>query len=81
VVKNPTGNLFFEAPHLDACLDAAFAVVSAARSDIAVGRVFAVHFAFGIPCREELPDIGWDSVVRWTHEDRASADRPARSAR
>jgi GNAT superfamily N-acetyltransferase len=73
VVNDPTADLFFEAPHLDACLDTAFAVVDPARPDEAVGRAFAVPFAFGIPGREELPDSGWDGVVRWAHEDRALA--------
>jgi GNAT superfamily N-acetyltransferase len=71
VVKDPTADLFFEPPHLDACLDTAFAVVDPARPDAAVGRAFAVPFAFGIPGREELPDAGWDGVVRWAHADRA----------
>src|SRR5690349_12027819 len=71
VVKDPTADLFFEQPHFDACLDTAFAVVDPARPDEAVGRAFAVPFAFGIPGREELPGSGWDGVVRWAHEDRA----------
>ena len=71
VVKDPTADLFFEQPHFDACLDTAFAVVDPARPNEAVGRAFAVPFAFGIPGREELSDCGWDGVVRWAHEDRA----------
>ena len=71
VVKDPTADLFFEQPHFDACLDTAFAVVESARPNEAVGRAFAVPFAFGIPGREELSDSGWDGVVRWAHEDRA----------
>jgi GNAT superfamily N-acetyltransferase len=73
VVKDPTADLFFEQPHLDACLDTAFAVVDPANPGEAVGRAFAVPFAFGIPGREELPDSGWDGVVRWAHEDRVLA--------
>jgi GNAT superfamily N-acetyltransferase len=73
ILKDPTADLFFEAPHLDACLDTVFAVVDPARPNEAVGRAFAVPFAFGIPGREELSDSGWDGVVRWAHEDRALA--------
>jgi GNAT superfamily N-acetyltransferase len=48
-----------------------------ARPDEAVGRAFAVPFAFaGVPGREELPDAGWDGVIRWAHQDRALG-RPA----
>ncbi len=42
-----------------------------------MGRAFAVAFAFGgAPDRLELPDAGWDGVVRWAHADRALG-RPA----
>jgi GNAT superfamily N-acetyltransferase len=69
--EDPAAYLFFARPHLDACLDTAFAVVDPAQPDVAVGRAFAVPFAFGIPGREELPDAGWDGMVRWAHADRA----------
>ena len=62
--EDPAADLFFARPHLDACLDTAFAVVDPARPEVAVGRAFAVPFAFGIPGREKLPDAGWDGVVR-----------------
>jgi GNAT superfamily N-acetyltransferase len=36
-----------------------------------------VPFAFAdMPGREELPDAGWDGVIRWAHQDRALG-RPA----
>ena len=64
--------LYFGKPHRDACLDTAFAVVDPARPEVAVGRAFAVPFAFaGVPGRTELPDAGWDGVIRWAHQDRA----------
>jgi GNAT superfamily N-acetyltransferase len=69
--------LYFRKPHLDACLDTAFAVVDTARPELAVGRAFAVPFALDdVPGRGELPDSGWDGVIRWAHEDRALG-RPA----
>jgi hypothetical protein len=53
-------------PPFDACLDTAFAVVDPAQPDVAVGRAFAVPFAFGgAPDRVELPDAGCDGMVRW----------------
>src|SRR5258708_17649369 len=65
-----TGQLYYTAPHLDAYLDTAFAVVDSAAPDVVMGRAFAVPFAFGEPGREELPDAGWDAVIRWAHADR-----------
>jgi GNAT superfamily N-acetyltransferase len=41
-----------------------------------VGRAFAVPFAFGIEGRTELPDSGWDQVIRWAHEDRLIGRAP-----
>lgn len=64
--------LYFGKSHLDACLGTAFAVVDPARPDVAVGRAFAVPFALAdVPGRTELPDAGWDGVIRWAHQDRA----------
>jgi hypothetical protein len=44
---DPAAQLYFGRPHLDACLDTAFAVVDPARPEVAVGRTFAVPLAFG----------------------------------
>jgi GNAT superfamily N-acetyltransferase len=41
-----------------------------------VGRAFAVPFAFNVEGRTELPDGGWDEVIRWAHEDRAIGRAP-----
>jgi GNAT superfamily N-acetyltransferase len=71
MLKDPSADLYFEQPHFDAYLDTAFAVVDPARPDLAVGRAFAVPFTFGISGRGELPDEGWDGVIRWAHTDRA----------
>jgi len=32
-------------------------------------RAFSVPFAFDTDDRTELPDGGWDQVIRWAHED------------
>jgi hypothetical protein len=56
---DPAADLCFEDPHLDACLDTAFAVVDPARPDAAVGRAFAVAFALDCVARRDgLPDSG-----------------------
>ena len=66
-----TAALYFDRPHLDAYLDTAFAVIDFTQPDVAVGRAFAVPFSFDEPGRNQLPDSGWDGVIRWAHEDRA----------
>jgi hypothetical protein len=71
--NDPVAGLYYVQPHLDAYLDTAFAVIDIAKPGVAVGRAFAVPFAFGyLPERSELPDTGWDGVVRWAHRDRMS---------
>ncbi len=76
-LHDPVADLYFGDPHFDACRDTAFAVVEPDRPDIAVGRAFAVPFAWdGVPGREALPDTGWDGVIRWAAEDRALGRKP-----
>jgi GNAT superfamily N-acetyltransferase len=41
-----------------------------------VGRAFSVPFAFNVEGRAELPDGGWDQVIRWAHEDRMVGRAP-----
>ena len=41
-----------------------------------VGRAFAVPFAFNVEGRTELPDGGWDQVIRWAHEDKMAGCPP-----
>lgn len=77
MMHDPTADLYFEAPHFAACKDTAFAVVEPGRPAVAVGRAFAVPFAWeGIAGREALPDAGWDAVIRWAAEDRALGRAP-----
>jgi GNAT superfamily N-acetyltransferase len=74
---DPAAQLYFGKPHLEGYLDTAFAVIDPDQPDVALGRAFAVPFAFdGVPDRAELPDSGWDGVIRWAHIDRALG-RPA----
>jgi len=69
---DPTARLDFGRPHLDACLEATIE---------AVFRLSMMWLSGGLspcPCpprvvsdRMELPDSGWDGVIRWAHQDRA----------
>ncbi|WP_336621146.1 hypothetical protein [Sinorhizobium sp. 7-81] len=64
---DPTTKLYFGSNVFSDYLDYAFAAIV---DDEVVGRAFSVPFAFGIQGRTELPDGGWDQVIRWAHEDR-----------
>lgn len=54
-------------------------VLIATDGDRPVAKGYSVPFAFGIPGRDELPDAGWDEVIRWQHSDRL-AGRPRNAA-
>jgi len=62
-----TAELYFAPSQFEAYLDYAFAGVVDGK---VVARAFSVPFAFNVDGRDELPDGGWDQVIRWAHEDR-----------
>ena len=62
-----TAQLYFAPSQFEAYLDYAFAGVADGK---VVARAFSVPFAFNVEGRDELPDGGWDQVIRWAHEDR-----------
>ena len=70
LLHDAAAELYFAAPHFDAYHDYAFAAVEHGN---VVGRAFCVPFAFDVADRRELPDGGWDEVIRWAHEDRVLA--------
>src|ERR1700694_1733778 len=60
-------NLYFAPSMFDRYLDYAFAGVADGK---VVARAFSVPFACNTGGRAELPDGGWDQVIRWAHDDR-----------
>jgi GNAT superfamily N-acetyltransferase len=70
---DPVARLYFAPSILDHHLDYAFAGVAGGK---VVARAFSVPFAFHIDGRAELPDGGWDEVIRWAHEDRMTGRAP-----
>lgn len=75
---DPTAALYYADRALDRYLD--FVLVAVDRDDPGrvVARAVSVPFAFGDPVlgRAELPDDGWDGVIRWAHEDWLAARAP-----
>jgi hypothetical protein len=65
--------LYFGRSAFPSYLDYAFAGLADGE---VVGRAFSVPFAFNVDGRTELPDGGWDQVIRWAHEDRMIGRSP-----
>ena len=67
--------LYYGDGQLDRYLEFGLAAFDPAQPDRPVARAFSVPFAFrdGTRGREELPDGGWDAVIRWADEDRRAA--------
>src|SRR6476646_3890848 len=65
--------LYFAPSMFDRYLDYAFAGVAGGK---VVARAFSVPFAFNIDGRTELPDGGWDEVIRWAHDDQMTGRAP-----
>src|SRR5262245_21512144 len=65
--------LYFGRGAFERYLDYAFAGLIDVK---VVGRAFSVPFAFNVAGRTELPDGGWDQVIRWAHEDNTIGRAP-----
>ncbi len=73
---DPTAHLYYG--EIDAVAEY---VLLATDGDQPVAKAYSAPFAFGTPGREELPDGGWDEVIRWQHADRlAGRDRNVATA-
>jgi GNAT superfamily N-acetyltransferase len=70
---DPAADLYFAREALDRYLD--FVLVGVEDGKV-VARAFSVPFCFGIEGRTELPDAGWDGVIRWAHEDHIATREP-----
>jgi GNAT superfamily N-acetyltransferase len=71
MLHDPVAALYYRDQALDRYLE--FVPVAVDRDDPgrAIARAVSVPFAFGpdIPDRAELPDGGWDEIIRWAHAD------------
>jgi len=55
-------------------------VLIATDGDTPVAKAYSTPFAFGITGREDLPDAGWDEVIRWQNVDRLVGRQPNAAA-
>jgi GNAT superfamily N-acetyltransferase len=62
--NDPTSRLYYGA--LDSVADY---VLLATDGDEPVAKAYSTPFALGTKGREDLPDAGWDEVIRWQHDD------------
>jgi GNAT superfamily N-acetyltransferase len=70
---DPVADLYYGRGALDRYLD--FVLVGLEDGHV-VARAFSVPFCFNIEGRAELPDAGWDAVIRWAHEDHVAGRKP-----
>lgn len=73
MTHSAAAELYFAPWMFDRYLDYAFAGVADGK---VVARAFSVPFAFNTGGRTELPDGGWDQVIRWAHDDRMIGRAP-----
>jgi hypothetical protein len=71
---DPVSTLYYGGGQLDHHREFGVVAVDPVQPDRPVARAFSVPFAFrdGTRGREELPDCGWDAVIRWAYEDRCA---------
>jgi len=74
---DPASALYYGDARLDHYREFGLVAVDPAEPDRPVARTFSVPFAFrdGTSGREELPDDGWDAVIRWGEADRRAGRR------
>jgi GNAT superfamily N-acetyltransferase len=75
---DPAGGLYYGEGHLEHYREFGLVAFDPAAPEEPLARAFSVPFAFrdGTPGRDELPDGGWDEVIRWGHLDRVDGRRP-----
>ena len=76
MLEDPTANLYFAGGRFERFYDFMLVVFDEAQPDRLLGRALSVPFAFGEDDRPELPDGGWDTVVRWADQDAFTGRTP-----
>jgi GNAT superfamily N-acetyltransferase len=75
---DPVAWLYYGDGHLDHFREFGLVAFDRDEPERPLARAFSVPFAFrdGMPERDELPDGGWDEIIRWGHFDRIVGRRP-----
>ena len=69
---DPTAALYYGDGMLERYREFGLVAVDPSEPDRPVARAFCVPFVL----RDELPDDGWDAVIRWGHQDQSAGRRP-----
>jgi hypothetical protein len=70
MLEDPIANLYFGPERLERFHDYVLVAFDATAPEVVLGRGFSVPFCLGRDVhRPELPDGGWDTVVRWADQD------------
>ena len=75
---NRVAALYYAEQALDRHLNFALAALDREKPDRVIARAFSVPFAFrdGTTGRNELPDGGWDKMIRWANANWRAGRRP-----
>jgi GNAT superfamily N-acetyltransferase len=75
---DPGAGLYYGDGHIEHYREFGLVAFDPAAPDEPLARAFSVPFAFrdGTPGRDQLPDGGWDEVIRWGYLDRLAGRRP-----
>ncbi|MBV9586368.1 MAG: N-acetyltransferase [Alphaproteobacteria bacterium] len=75
---DPAGGLYYGDGHLEHYREFGIVAFDPAAPERPLARAFGVPFAFrdGTTGRDELPERGWDEIIRWGYLDRTAGRRP-----
>jgi GNAT superfamily N-acetyltransferase len=78
MLHDPTAELYYAGRALDRYREFVLVAVDRDNPSRAIARAVSVPLAFGagVPERAELPDGGWDEVIRWANQDHLAARAP-----
>lgn len=77
MLHDPTANLYFGAGRLERWHDFVILAFDKANPEVVLARGFSVPFCLGEAFRRpELPNGGWDAVLRWADQDHLMRREP-----
>jgi GNAT superfamily N-acetyltransferase len=75
---DPAAELYFASPFFDRYLDYVLVGIDDEAPERVIAKGYCVPFRFqdGTEERASLPDGGWDTVIRWAHDDQVGGRTP-----